>query len=82
VKHIKTKGMRKCNKMIHLNLHLHLHKRTMTTSTKKRKMMMRKPHHNPSKSYLDLEQELTRIIPSNKYLEISNPGESLALNLV
>jgi len=49
---------------------------------KKKMMMMRKPHHNPRKSYLELEQESIRIIPSNKYLEISNPGESLALNLV
>jgi hypothetical protein len=54
-----------------------IHLKRMTTPT-----TMRKLHHNPIKSYIELKQESTRIIPSIKSLAILTPGESLALNLV
>ena len=53
----------------------------MKKANKKNKMKkMFNP--DPSKSFHEFEQELVKIIPSNKSTMISKPGELLALKLI
>jgi hypothetical protein len=79
VEHVKTKEMRKYNKMNHLELLLHLHKQTTTPPTMKKKMMMRMFQPNLRKISHELEQEFQEIIPSNKSLMTFKPGDPLSL---
>ena len=87
MEHVKMKETRKYNKMNLDDLLPHLHGRTTTPTTmkkdkKKNKTMKRMFPPGPNKSSHEFEQEFQEIIPSNKSLMISKPGELLALKLV
>ena len=87
MEHVKTKEMRKYNKMSNIDLLLHIHGRTTTPTTTKRdkrknKTMKRMFHPDRNKSSHKFEQESQEIIPSNKSMMIFKPGEILSLKLV